>query len=245
MAKNDSTDAVPTPKVFPSAAAALDGLLWDGMAIAAGGFSLCGLPELLIAAIHAAGPAGLTVASNNGGLDDKGLGPLIRDRKVRKMICSYIGNNAEFMRQYLAGELEVEFVPQGTLAERMRAGGAGIPAFFTPTGVGTEIAEGKQQARFGGVDCILEEAITADLSIVKAWRADPEGNLLFRKTARNFNPLVASCGRICVVEVEEIVPLGAIDPDQVHLPGIYVDRILCGTHEKAIERMTFREEEAV
>jgi 3-oxoacid CoA-transferase subunit A len=232
---------IPDSKVFSSAAAALDGLLFDGMTIAAGGFGLCGLPELLIAAIRDAGTLDITFASNNGGLDDFGLGLLIGNRQVKKMISSYIGNNAEFMRQYLSGEIEVEFVPQGTLAERMRAGGAGIPAFYTPTGVGTEIAEGKPHAEFGGRACILEHAITADLSIVKAWRADPEGNLLFRRTARNFNPLAASCGRICIAEVEEIVSAGEIDADQVHLPGIFVQRIVTGLHEKPIERLTLRE----
>ncbi len=229
-------------KICASPGEALQDLLYDGMTLAAGGFGLCGLPELLLAAIDNAGTSRLTVFSNNGGLDGKGLGPLIQNRQIQKIICSYIGTNAELLRQYLAGEIEVEFTPQGTLAERMRAGGAGIPAFYTPTGVGTEIATGKSQARFGGRDCLLEQAITADLSIVKAWRADPEGNLLFRRTARNFNPLVATCGRICVVEVEEIVPLGAIDPDNVHLPGIYVHRIVCGQHEKPIERLTLREE---
>lgn len=229
-------------KIYSTASDALDGVLFDGMTVAAGGFGLCGLPELLIAAIGAAGTRGITFASNNGGLDDFGLGPLIKNRQVAKMISSYIGNNAEFMKQYLAGELEVEFVPQGTLAERMRAGSSGIPAFYTPTGVGTEIAEGKPHAEFGGRLCILEHSITADLSIVKAWRADPEGNLIFRRTARNFNPLAAGCGEICVAEVEEIVAPGDIDPDHVHLPGIFVHRIVTGLHKKPIERLTLREE---
>ncbi|WP_417599602.1 CoA transferase subunit A [Pararhodobacter oceanensis] len=231
-----------TGKIYRSATQALDGLLFDGMTVAAGGFGLCGLPELLIDAIHEAHTQRITFASNNGGLNEFGLGKLIADRRVAKMICSYVGNNHEFMRQYLAAEIEVEFVPQGTLAERMRAGGAGIPAFFTPTGVGTEVAEGKPHAEFRGQTCVLEEAISADLSIVKAWRADPEGNLLFRRTARNFNPLVASCARVCVAEVEEIVPAGAIDPDHVHLPGIYVQRIVTGVHVKPIERLTLHEE---
>ncbi|WP_386176722.1 CoA transferase subunit A [Sulfitobacter sp. R86518] len=226
------------PKIYGSAGQAVEGLLFDGMTIAAGGFGLCGLPELLIEAIRAAGTRNITFASNNGGLDDFGIGRLIGNRQVRKMISSYIGGNAEFMRQYLASELEVEFVPQGTLAERMRAGGAGIPAFYTPTGAGTEIADGKPRAEFGGRLCILEQAITADLAIVKAWRADPEGNLMFRKTARNFNPLAAGCGRVCIAEVEEIVAPGGIDPDHVHLPGIYVQRIVTGVHAKPIERLT-------
>jgi 3-oxoacid CoA-transferase subunit A len=238
-----SKEMLPTKgKIYPSAMEALDGLLFDGMMIAAGGFGLCGVPELLIAAIQEADTRNITFASNNGGLENYGIGILIGNRQVARMISSYIGNNAEFMRQYLSGEMEVEFVPQGTLAERMRAGGAGIPAFFTPTGVGTEIAEGKPHAEFGGRVCILEQAITTDLSIVKAWRADPEGNLLFRRTARNFNPLAASCGRVCIAEVEEIVEAGEIDADQVHLPGIYVQRIVTGVHEKPIERLTLREE---
>lgn len=229
-------------KIYSSSSAALDGLLFDGMTIAVGGFGLCGLPELLISAVHKSGTKSITFASNNGGSDDFGIGILITNRQVAKMISSYIGNNAEFMRQYLANELEVEFAPQGTLAERMRAGGAGIPAFYTPTGVGTEIAQGKPHAMFHGRTYILEEAITADVSIVKAWRCDPEGNLQFRKTARNFNPLAASCGRVCVVEVEEIVPSGEIDPDHVHLPGIFVHRIVTGEHIKPIERLTLFEE---
>ncbi|MBM3611665.1 MAG: CoA transferase subunit A [Alphaproteobacteria bacterium] len=227
-------------KVYPDAAAALEGLLFDGMTIASGGFGLCGIPELLIAAIRDAGTKDLTVASNNAGVDGFGLGILLATRQVRKMISSYVGENAEFMRQYLSGELELEFNPQGTLAERMRAGGAGIPGFYTATGVGTVIADGKEHMDFGGRTYILERAIVADLSIVKAWKADPSGNLVFRKTARNFNPPAASCGKVCVAEVEEIVPLGALDPDTIHLPGIYVHRIIAGRHEKRIENRTTR-----
>ena len=230
-------------KIYASAADALDGLLFDGMFIASGGFGLCGIPELLIAAIRSAGTRNLTVASNNAGVDDFGLGQLLTTRQIRKMISSYVGENAEFMRQYLSGELELEFNPQGTLAERMRAGGAGIPGFYTKTGVGTVIAEGKEVKSFDGQDYILERGIVADLSIVKAWRADPSGNLMFRKTARNFNPPAATCGRICVAEVEEIVPLGALDPDMIHLPGIYVHRLIQGTHEKRIENRTTRQRE--
>ena len=231
-------------KIYPNAAAALDGLLFDGMTIAAGGFGLCGIPELLIAAIRDAGTKGLTVASNNAGVDGFGLGQLLETRQVKKMISSYVGENAEFMRQYLSGELELEFNPQGTLAERMRAGGAGIPGFYTATGVGTVIAEGKDVKVFNGREYILETGIVADLSIVKAWKADPSGNLVFRKTARNFNPPAATCGKTCVVEVEEIVPLGSLDPDTIHLPGIYVHRLIQGQHEKRIEQRTTRKREA-
>jgi 3-oxoacid CoA-transferase subunit A len=231
-------------KIYPSAAAALEGLLFDGMLIASGGFGLCGIPELLIAAIRDAGTKDLTVASNNAGVDGFGLGQLLETRQVKKMISSYVGENAEFMRQYLSGELELEFNPQGTLAERLRAGGAGIPGFYTKTGVGTVIADGKPVMNFDGQDYILERGIVADLSIVKAWKADPSGNLVFRKTARNFNPPAATSGRVCVVEVEEIVPLGALDPDTIHLPGIYVHRIVQGTHEKRIENRTTRKKEA-
>ncbi|ACM00084.1 CoA transferase subunit A [Cereibacter sphaeroides] len=227
-------------KVYDSAAAALDGLLFDGMLIAAGGFGLCGIPELLIRAIREAGTRDLTVASNNAGVDGFGLGVLLESRQVRKMISSYVGENAEFMRQYLSGELELEFNPQGTLAERMRAGGAGIPGFYTKTGVGTVIAEGKEHKEFDGETYILERGIVADLSIVKAWKADPSGNLVFRKTARNFNPPAATCGKVCVAEVEEIVPLGSLEPDSIHLPGIYVHRLIQGTHEKRIEQRTVR-----
>ncbi|MDZ4094434.1 MAG: CoA transferase subunit A [Paracoccaceae bacterium] len=230
-------------KIYGSASEALEGLLSDGMLIAAGGFGLCGIPELLIGAIRKAGTKGLTVASNNAGVDGFGLGVLLETRQVKKMISSYVGENAEFMRQYLAGELELEFNPQGTLAERMRAGGAGIPGFYTKTGVGTVIAEGKDHKDFNGQTYILETGIVADLAIVKAWKADPSGNLVFRKTARNFNPPAATCGKVCVVEVEEIVPLGALDPDTIHLPGIYVHRIIQGTHEKRIEQRTTRKRE--
>ena len=231
-------------KIYPNAAAALDGLLFDGMLIASGGFGLCGIPELLIAAIRDAGTKNLTIASNNAGVDGFGLGQLLETRQVKKMISSYVGENAEFMRQYLSGELELEFNPQGTLAERLRAGGAGIPGFYTATGVGTVIADGKEHHDFNGKTYILETGIVADLSIVKAWKADPSGNLVFCKTARNFNPPAATSGKICVVEVEEIVPLGSLDPDTVHLPGIYVHRIVQGQHEKRIENRTTRKKEA-
>ncbi|MCA3262884.1 MAG: CoA transferase subunit A [Telmatospirillum sp.] len=227
-------------KTYKTAAAALDGLLFDGMLIAAGGFGLSGIPELSIAAIRDAGTKNLTVVSNNAGVDGFGLGILLGTRQIKKMISSYVGENAEFMRQYLAGELELEFNPQGTLAERMRAGGAGIPGFYTRTGVGTLIAEGKEHKEFDGQTYILERGIVADLAIVKAWKADPSGNLVFRKTARNFNPPAAMCGKVCVAEVEEIVPLGALDPDAIHLPGIYVHRIVAGKHEKRIEQRTTR-----
>lgn len=230
-------------KIYPNAAAALDGLLFDGMLIAAGGFGLCGIPELLIEGIKQAGTQRLTIASNNAGVDGFGLGVLLATRQVKKMISSYVGENAEFMRQYLSGELELEFNPQGTLAERLRAGGAGIPGFYTKTGVGTIIAEGKDVKTFDGQDYILERGIVADLAIVKAWKADPSGNLVFRKTARNFNPPAATSGKICIAEVEEIVPLGALDPDTIHLPGIYVHRIIQGDHEKRIEQRTTRKRE--
>ncbi|GGA14193.1 CoA transferase subunit A [Neptunicoccus cionae] len=230
-------------KIYNSAAEALDGLLFDGMLIAAGGFGLCGIPENLISAIKDAGTKDLTVASNNAGVDDFGLGVLLQTRQVKKMISSYVGENDEFMRQYLSGELELEFNPQGTLAERMRAAGCGIPGFYTKTGVGTVIAEGKEVKNFNGQDYILEEGIFADLAIVKAWKADDTGNLVFRKTARNFNPPAAMCGKTCVVEVEEIVPRGSIDPDHIHLPGIYVHRIVQGDHEKRIEQRTVRQRE--
>lgn len=227
-------------KIYGSAGEALEGVLRDGILIAAGGFGLCGIPELLIAAIRDAGTKDLAVASNNAGVDDFGLGILLKTRQVRKMISSYVGENAEFMRQYLAGELELEFAPQGTLAERMRAGGAGIAGFYTKTGVGTQVAEGKEHKDFAGQTYILESGIVADLAIVKAWRADPAGNLIFRKTARNFNVPAATCGRICVAEVEEIVDLGELDPDQIHLPGIYVHRLIQGSHQKRIEHRTTR-----
>ncbi|MHC0053314.1 CoA transferase subunit A [Actibacterium sp. D379-3] len=227
-------------KIYGSASEALEGLVFDGMFIAAGGFGLCGIPELLIEALRDAGTKDITVASNNCGVDDFGLGILLQTKQIKKMISSYVGENAEFMRQYLSGELELEFNPQGTLAERMRAGGAGIPGFYTKTGVGTVIAEGKEHKDFDGQTYILERGIVADLSIVKAWKADETGNLVFRKTARNFNPPAATCGKICVAEVEEIVPVGSLDPDSIHLPGIYVHRIIQGTHEKRIEQRTTR-----
>ena len=231
-------------KVYPDAKSALDGLLHDGMFIAAGGFGLCGIPELLIEAIKEAGTQNLTIASNNAGVDGFGLGVLLATRQVKKMISSYVGENAEFMRQYLSDELELEFNPQGTLAERMRAGGAGIPGFYTKTGVGTVIAEGKEVKEFDGKEYILERGIVSDLSIVKAWKADPSGNLVFRKTARNFNAPAATCGKVCVAEVEEIVPLGSLDPDKIHVPGIYVHRIIAGPHEKRIEQRTVRKKES-
>ncbi|MEM7732924.1 MAG: CoA transferase subunit A [Pseudomonadota bacterium] len=228
-------------KVYGSAAEALDGLVEDGMLIAAGGFGLCGIPELLLKAIQDAGVKDLTFASNNAGVDDFGIGILLQTRQVKKMMSSYVGENAEFMRQYLAGELEIEFNPQGTLAERMRAGGAGIPGFYTKTGVGTQVAEGKEHKDFDGETYIMEKGIFADLSIVKAWKADETGNCIFRKTARNFNPPAAMCGRVCVMEVEEIVPVGSLDPDLIHLPGVYVHRLVQGEHEKRIEQRTVRE----
>ena len=226
-------------KVVSSAAAALAGIE-SGMSLAVGGFGLCGIPSVLIQALHDMGVDQLEVISNNCGVDDWGLGILLRDKRIRRMISSYVGENKEFARQYLAGELEVELTPQGTLAERMRAGGAGIPGFYTATGVGTVIAEGKEHHEFDGKTYILERGIIADLAIVKAWKADPSGNLVFRKTARNFNVPAATCGRACVAEVEEVVPLGALDPDTIHLPGIYVHRIIAGQHEKRIEQRTVR-----
>ena len=227
-------------KVYGSATEALEGVIKDGMLIAAGGFGLSGIPELLLAAIRDSGVKDLTFASNNAGVDDFGIGILLQTRQVKKMISSYVGENAEFMRQYLSGELELEFNPQGTLAERMRAGGAGIAGFYTKTGVGTVIAEGKDHKDFNGQTYIMEEGIFADLSIVKAWKADTTGNAIFRKTARNFNPPAAMCGKICIMEVEEIVQPGELDPDHIHLPGIYVHRIIQGAHEKRIEQRTTR-----
>ena len=228
-------------KLFPSAEAALDGLLRDGLLIACGGFGLCGIPERLLDAVRASGVKDLTFASNNAGIDNEGIGKLLRTRQVKKMIASYVGENKEFERQYLAGELEVEFCPQGTLAERMRAGGAGIPGFYTKTGVGTLVAEGKEVKEFGGEDYILERGIYADLALVKAWKADETGNVVFRKTARNFNQPAATCGKICVVEVEEIVPVGSLDPDCIHLPGVYVQRLIVGApYDKQIEFRTTR-----
>ena len=231
-------------KLSPDAAAALDGLLRDDMLIAAGGFGLCGIPERLLVAIRESGVKGLTFASNNAGIDNEGIGMLLRTLQVKKMISSYVGENKEFERQYLSGELEVEFCPQGTLAERMRAGGAGIPGFYTKTGVGTQVAEGKEVTTFDGEDYILERGIFADLAIVKAWKADESGNLVFRKTARNFNQPAATCGKVCVVEVEEIVPIGSLDPDSIHLPGVYVQRMIVGApYDKKIEFTTTRERE--
>ena len=227
-------------KVFTDAAAALEGVPFDGMTVMSGGFGLCGIPENLIAGLKASGVKGLTVISNNAGVDGFGLGQLLETRQIAKMISSYVGENAEFMRQYLSGELELEFNPQGTLAERMRAAGCGIPGFYTKTGVGTVIADGKEHKDFNGETYILEEGIFADLSIIKAWKADETGNLVFRKTARNFNPPAAMCGKICVAEVEEIVPVGSLDPDNIHLPGIYVSRLIQGDHEKRIEQRTTR-----
>jgi 3-oxoacid CoA-transferase subunit A len=230
-------------KIYPDATAALAGLIEDGQTLAVGGFGLCGIPEALIAALRDTGKKGLTVVSNNAGVDGFGLGLLLGTRQISKMISSYVGENKEFERQFLAGELELEFTPQGTLAERLRAGGAGIPAFFTRTGYGTIVAEGKETRQFDGEWYVMERGIRADVSLVKAWKADKAGNLVFRKTARNFNPAVAMAGKACVVEVEEIVEVGAIDPDQVHLPGIYVDRIVLNAHpEKRIEQRTIRQE---
>ncbi len=227
-------------KVFDTASAALEGVLQNGMSIAAGGFGLCGIPENLIAAIRDAGTNDLTVYSNNAGVDDFGLGVLLQTKQVKKMVSSYVGENAEFMRQYLSGELELEFNPQGTLAERLRAGGAGIPGFYTKTGVGTVIADGKEHKDFDGETYILERGIRADLAIVKAWKGDAQGNLVYRKTARNFNPLCATAGRVTIAEVEEIVPVGSLEPDMIHTPGIFVQRIIQGQHEKRIEQKTMR-----
>ncbi|UNK56462.1 CoA transferase subunit A [Pseudoxanthomonas daejeonensis] len=228
-------------KLYPDARSALADLVADGQTLAVGGFGLCGIPEALIAALRDSGAKGLTAISNNAGVDGFGLGQLLATRQIRKMISSYVGENKEFERQYLAGELELEFNPQGTLAERLRAGGAGIPAFFTATGYGTVVAEGKETREFGGKQYVMETALVADVSLVKAWKADKAGNLVFRKTARNFNPAAAMAGKVCVAEVEELVEIGAIDPDHVHLPGIYVDRIVLNPHpEKRIENRTVR-----
>ncbi|RZI98385.1 MAG: CoA transferase subunit A [Brevundimonas sp.] len=230
-------------KIFPDAKSALEGLTFDGMTVMSGGFGLCGIPEHLIAALRDSGAKGLTVISNNAGVDGFGLGQLLETRQIAKMISSYVGENKEFERQYLAGELQLEFNPQGTLAERIRAGGAGIPAFFTATGVGTLVAEGKEVRDFDGRQYVMETGLVADLSIVKAWKADERGNLVFRKTARNFNPMMATAGKACVVEVEEIVPTGSLDPDHIHTPGIYVDRIVQTVPEKRIEQRTVRTRE--
>lgn len=234
-------------KIYPNAAAALEGVIKDDLLIAAGGFGLCGIPERLLDAIQDNGARGLTFASNNAGIDNEGIGKLLRTRQVKKMISSYVGENKEFERQFLSGELEVEFCPQGTLAERMRAGGAGIPGFYTKTGVGTQVAEGKPQEEFPDSDgvtstYILERGIFADLAIVKAWKADETGNLIFRKTARNFNQPAATCGKVCIAEVEEIVPAGALEADEIHLPGVFVNRMIVGApYDKKIEFRTVRE----
>lgn len=228
-------------KIYPNAAHALEGLVQDGMTIAVGGFGLCGIPEQLIGALRDSGKKNLTAISNNAGVDGFGLGLLLETRQISKMISSYVGENKEFERQYLAGELALEFTPQGTLAEKLRAGGAGIPAFYTRTGYGTLVAEGKETRQFNGEWYVMEESLTADLALVKAWKADKAGNLLFRKTARNFNPLAAMAGEVCVVEVEEIVETGELDPDQIHMPGIYVHRIVHNPNpEKRIEKRTVR-----
>jgi 3-oxoacid CoA-transferase subunit A len=227
-------------KIYETSDKALEGLLFEGMIIAAGGFGLCGIPELLIEAIRKAGTKNLTVASNNAGVDDFGLGVLLQTRQVKKMISSYVGENDIFMKQYLGGELELEFNPQGTLAERMRAGGAGIPGFYTKTGVGTIIAEGKEHKDFDGETYILETGLKTDISIIKAWKADETGNLIYRKTSRNFNPAAATCGKVCIAEVEEIVPTGQLNPDSIHTPGIYVHRIVKGNHQKRIEQKTIK-----
>ncbi|SDQ70915.1 CoA transferase subunit A [Pseudovibrio sp. Tun.PSC04-5.I4] len=228
-------------KVYPSAAAALDGLTFDGMTVMAGGFGLCGIPENLIVALRDSGVKDVTAISNNAGVDDFGLGLLLQTRQIKKMVSSYVGENATFERQYLNGELELEFNPQGTLAERIRAGGAGIPGFYTKTGVGTLIAEGKEHKDFNGETHIMETGLLADIALVKAWKADKEGNLVFRKTARNFNPMMATAGKTTIVEVEEIVETGELDPDNIHTPGIYVQRIVLGSFEKRIEKRTTRE----
>jgi len=230
-------------KVYPDAASALAGIVMDGQTLAVGGFGLCGIPEALIAALRDSGVTGLTVISNNAGVDGFGLGQLLETRQIRKMVSSYVGENKEFERQYLGGELELEFNPQGTLAERLRAGGAGIPAFYTATGYGTVVAEGKETREFNGRQYVLETALTADVALIKAWKADASGNLVFRKTARNFNPACAMAGKRCVAEVEELVETGALDPDHIHLPGIYVHRIVVNaTPEKRIEQRTTRQE---
>ncbi|MGD0864034.1 MAG: CoA transferase subunit A [Rhizomicrobium sp.] len=231
-------------KIYKSAAAALDGVLFDGMTIMSGGFGLCGIPENLILTLRDSGVGNLTVISNNAGIDDFGLGLLLQTRQIKKMISSYVGENATFEKQYLSGELELEFNPQGTLAERIRAGGAGIPGFYTKTGVGTLIAEGKEQKEFDGETYILERGLRADLALVKAWKGDAEGNLVYRMTARNFNPMMATAAKVTVAEVEEIVPVGALDHDSIHTPGIFVQRLVQGAHyEKRIEKRTVRESE--
>lgn len=228
-------------KVYDTSTTALDGLLFDGMTIAAGGFGLCGIPEQLIIALRDSGVKDLTIVSNNAGIDDWGLGLLLQTRQVKKMVSSYVGENDEFERQFVSGELEIEFTPQGTLAERLRAGGAGIPGFYTKTGVGTMVAEGKEHKEFDGEEYVLERGITADLSIVKAWTADKSGNLIYRMTARNFNPMIATCGKACIAEVEQLVETGTLDPDTIHTPGIFVDRIVKTVSEKRIEQRTITE----
>jgi 3-oxoacid CoA-transferase subunit A len=228
-------------KLYPSAAAALEGVVSDGMTLAVGGFGLCGIPEALIAALRDSGVKNLTAISNNAGVDQFGLGLLLQTRQIRKMISSYVGENKEFERQYLSGELELEFTPQGTLAEKLRAGGAGIPAFFTRTGYGTLVAEGKETRQFDGEWYVMERSLRADVALVKAWKADTAGNLVYRKTARNFNPMMATAGKLCIAEVEELVPAGELDPDHIHTPGIYVKRIVVNaTPEKRIEQRTVR-----
>jgi len=227
-------------KVYADAASALEGLTFDGMTVMAGGFGLCGIPENLILALRDSGSKDLTVISNNAGVDDFGLGLLLHTRQIKKMVSSYVGENKTFEKQYLSGELELEFNPQGTLAERIRAGGAGIPAFYTKTGVGTLVAEGKEHKDFDGETYVMETGLKADLSIIKAWKGDGEGNLVFRKTARNFNPMMATAGKVTVAEVEEIVPVGSLDPDNIHTPGIFVQRIIKASHEKRIEQRTVR-----
>jgi len=231
-------------KIYADVTSALEGLTFDGMTVMSGGFGLCGIPENLITGLKASGVKGLTVISNNAGVDGFGLGQLLETKQIAKMISSYVGENKEFERQYLAGELQLEFNPQGTLAERIRAGGAGIPAFFTATGVGTLVAEGKEVRNFDGRDYVMETGLVADLAIIKAWKADERGNLVFRKTARNFNPMMATAGKVTVVEVEEIVPTGSLDPDHIHTPGVYVDRLIQTVSEKRIEQRTVRQKEA-
>jgi 3-oxoacid CoA-transferase subunit A len=231
-------------KVYADAAAALEGLTFDGMTVMAGGFGLCGIPETLIIALRDSGATGITAISNNAGVDDWGLGLLLQTRQIKRMVSSYVGENATFEKQYLSGELELEFNPQGTLAERIAAGGKGIPAFYTKTGVGTLVAEGKEEREFDGERYIMETALKADLSLVRAWKGDREGNLVYRKTARNFNPMMATAGKVCVAEVEELVEPGTLDPDCIHTPGIFVDRIIEARQEKRIEQRTVRERTA-
>jgi len=242
MAESGAENRSAFTKLWPDGRSALDGIVRDGMLLAIGGFGLCGVPESLILALRDTGVRNLTIASNNAGVDEWGIGMLLQTRQVKKMISSYVGENNEFERQYLSGELEVEFCPQGTLAERMRAGGAGIPGFYTRTGVGTLVAEGKEQKEFDGVSYILERGIQADLALVKAWKADRLGNLIYRRTARNFNPNAATCGKITVAEVEIMVAPGELDPDEIHTPGIFVHRVVHNPNaEKRIEKITTRE----